>query len=481
MGDIPFGFAGSGSGSGPGDSGGSGSGGSGGGPLGFGAGGGPSGDDDPFGLGAMFGGADLGEMLTRLGQALSYKGGPVNWDLATQVATQAAAADDPMVTSVQRSEVVEALRLADVWLDGATALAAAGGTAQAWSRREWVAGTLATWRLLCDPVAERVVAAMGQALPAQIPDEMRAMAGPLLGMMGQIGGVVFGQQLGAALGSLAGEVVAATEVGLPLGPAGTSALLPSGVARLGAGLGVPLDQVRLYLALREAAHQRLYAHVPWLRGRVTGAVQDYARGIRVDVDAITEAMSGLDPSDPESLSQVLGGGMFEPTTTPEQKAALARLETLLALVEGWVDTVVDRAAAGRLPAAGQLREVVRRRRAAGGPAEQTFATLVGLELRPRRLREAAALWAALEQERGTEGRDAVWEHPDLLPGPSDLDDPAAFVAAGSAGQRAASEAGGTDFDAELARLLDNPSSAGPPQEPGPGEGRPGDEAPPASP
>ncbi|GAA2831245.1 hypothetical protein GCM10020220_020180 [Nonomuraea rubra] len=100
---------------------------------------------------------------------------------------------------------------------------------------------------------------------------------------------------------------------------------------------------------------------------------------------------------------------------------------MLALVEGWVATVVDKAAQGKLPSAVALGETVRRRRATGGPAELTFGTLVGLELRPRRLREAAALWRALESARGLDGRDALWGHPDLMPTAEDLDDPDAFV------------------------------------------------------
>jgi putative hydrolase len=124
--------------------------------------------------------------------------------------------------------------------------------------------------------------------------------------------------------------------------------------------------------------------------------------------------------------------MFEPEDTPEQQAALARLETALALVEGWVDEVVDAAASPHLPAAAALRETVRRRRASGGPGEQTFASLVGLELRPRRLRDAAALWRAVLAERGQDGREAVWAHPDLLPGADDLDSPEAYARGGSA-------------------------------------------------
>jgi putative hydrolase len=80
-----------------------------------------------------------------------------------------------------------------------------------------------------------------------------------------------------------------------------------------------------------------------------------------------------------------------------------------------------------MPSAVQLAETVRRRRAAGGPAEQTFATLVGLQLRPRRLRDAANLWAAVRDARGIEGRDELWSHPDLLPSAADLDDPIGFA------------------------------------------------------
>jgi putative hydrolase len=252
------------------------------------------------------------------------------------------------------------------------------------------------------------------------------MAGPLMAMMSQMGGMAFGSQLGQALGTLSKEVLTSTDIGLPLGPANRAVLLPSGVAEFGAGLGVPEDQVRLYLALREAAHHRLFAHVPWLRSRLLASVDAYARGITIDTSRIEESLAGLDPTNPEALQQAMSTGLFEPQTTPEQDVALARLETLLALVEGWVDEVVGQATTERMPAAGKLQEAIRRRRAAGGPAEETFAALVGLELRPRRLRDASALWGSLRSRQGHEARDAVWAHPDLLPTAADLDDPLGF-------------------------------------------------------
>jgi hypothetical protein len=166
--------------------------------------------------------------------------------------------------------------------------------------------------------------------------------------------------------------------------------------------------------------------------------------------------------------------MFQPEDTPQQKAALVRLETLLALVEGWVATVVGDAAAERLPQAGALAEAIRRRRATGGPAERTFATLVGLEMRPRRLREAAEIWRRLTDVRGSEGRDALWAHPDLMPTAEDFDDPEGFVAGRPALDMSALAEEMSALDKEIDEVEGEtdtgPSGSGEkPGEPGPGE------------
>jgi putative hydrolase len=420
--------------------------------------------DTPFGFSLPGGAPDpndpaqVQQFLGQLQQLFAGSGeGPVNWDLAREVAqstltgsampntpggfgfavatspTEDAPAElpeaepkapgDPQVTDAQRQAVDEALRLADLWLEPASALPSGISTVRAWSRSEWITNTLPVWRKLCDPVAGRMVAAMGDL----VPEEMRGQLGPMQSMVATLGGALFGGQLGQALGSLAAEVLSAGDIGLPLGPASTAALVPANIDEYGKGLEIPVDEVRLYVALREAAHQRLFGHVPWLRGHVLTAVEAYAAGIQVNREAVEEAMGRIDPNNLESMQELSVEGIFTPDDTPSQRAALARLETALALVEGWVCHVVDAAAKDRLPNVVRLGETFRRRRAAGGPAEQTFAALVGLELRPRRLREAAALWAALTERRGTGGRDALWGHPDLLPGEDDFAEPERFA------------------------------------------------------
>ncbi|CAN5863415.1 zinc-dependent metalloprotease [soil metagenome] len=420
--------------------------------------GGPPGAGGPGGL-------DLAALFGQMQQWLAPHDGAVNWNLAGQTARQVVAQRaDPSPGANQASAVRDAVRLADLWLDSATDMPSGVAVIAAWSRADWVEQTRPVWAAVVEPVAEHVVAAMGQAMSA----EVKQMAGPLVGLLGQAGGAMFGHQLGQALGALAGEVLSGSDVGLPLAPAGTTAILPANVSAFGEGLGQEPRDVLLYVALRECAHQRLFVHVSWLRAHLLGAVDAYARGTRLDLSAIEETVRGIDPTDPAALQAALSEGMFEPRTTPEQEAALARLETLLALVEGWVDEVVAQATADRMPSAAALREAVRRRRASGGPAEQTFASLVGLELRPRRLRDAATLWSALRDREGPAARDRVWNHPDLLPSAADLDDPLGFAQgerAEGAADTGPSPTSDADFDAALRDLLDDPDNGpdGPPR------------------
>src|SRR5215813_10678407 len=231
MADPPFGFGppggagrGSGSSSGSGSSGSGASGGGNPGPLG------PLGDPQQF-----------ADALRQFADLMSWQGGPVNWDLAKNVARHAVAAEgDPSVLDVDRQKVVDAVRLADLWLDEATSFSTGVRRTEAWSRSEWVEATLPVWSKLCDPIADRAVDAMGgmfaqdpselgSGLPEELSQAFKTIGGGLPGlggMMRRIAGMMVGSQTGAAVGALAREVVSSTDVGLPLGPEGTAALLP---------------------------------------------------------------------------------------------------------------------------------------------------------------------------------------------------------------------------------------------------------------
>ncbi|WP_210084455.1 zinc-dependent metalloprotease [Mycobacterium sp. OAE908] len=395
----------------------------------------PDSGGDPFGMGGSeFDMSQLGQIFSKLGEMFSGAGnvmtggkqsGPVNYDLARQLASSAIGFVAP-VPEKTSAAIADAVHLAETWLDGATALPAGTTKAVAWTPNDWLDNTLETWKRLCDPVAEQISTVWASALP----EEAKSMAGPLLAMMSQMGGMAFGSQLGQALGKLSREVLTSTDIGLPLGPKGVAALMPEAVESLAEGLEQPRSEILTFLAAREAAHHRLFSHVPWLASQLLNAVEAFAKGMKIDMSGIEDFAQGFNPAsltDPSQMEELLNQGIFEPKATPEQTAALERLETMLALIEGWVQTVVADALGDRIPGTSALSETLRRRRATGGPAEQTFATLVGLELRPRKLREAAVLWERLTQAVGSDARDGVWQHPDLLPSAEDLDEPAGFI------------------------------------------------------
>ncbi|QDP96465.1 zinc-dependent metalloprotease [Microlunatus elymi] len=457
------------------------------GPVGFGGSGagapggsGQAGGENPLeALFAAFGGQggqapDMNALMQQLQNAFAMFGGSggagggmfggtapdggVNWDVTKDVArkTVASLGEDRTPNDAQRREVSDAFELAESWLDQATEFPPGARTIAAWSRADWVERTMPTWQRLIEPVATHIADAMEGALSLGgedhpgLPPEMKGMEQMLRPMLRSSGASMFGMQVGQALGNLASEVVGTTDIGLPLAPSGQAAMLPTNVSKFAEGLQQSASDVVIYLALREAARQRLFASAGWLREQMFALVAEYARGITIDTSALEQAVGEIEGGNLEDLSSALEGGLFEPQKTPAQQATLERLETMLALVEGWVDDVVGVATSRWMPSAEAIAEMVRRQRATGGPAEATFATLVGLELRPRRLRDAANLWAAVRAERGADGRDAIWAHPDLLPSSSDLDDPIGYAK----GETRSSE--DAAFDAALAELLDNP-------------------------
>jgi len=368
-------------------------------------------------------------LIGQLQQALQNSSDGINWGLALEQAKGLASRSAVPATPAEQSALEQALHVAALWLDEATDIAALTAEPVLLTRAGWAEATMPVWTQLAEPVATSIADALTGVLEDQAPEELTGMIGNAGQLMRNVGGTLFAMQLGQVVGQLASEVVSGGDVGIPLldGEQRQAALVAQNVDAFGAGLDIPADEVRLYLAVRELAHARLFRHAKWLRLRLLTQITDFARGISIDTDRLEQLAADFDPTNPEELREAVTNGALIPPKTEEQLAALARLETLLALIEGWVD-VVTATATARLPKSGAIAESVRRRRAAGGPAESAFATLVGLELRPRRLREAAAMWQAVQDAVGAEGRDALWAHPDIIPTDADIDDPAALVA-----------------------------------------------------
>lgn len=399
--------------------------------------------------------AALRHMLAELQQAMTNPQEGVRWELVRDAARRSAA-PNAEVAEPERAEFEGAFNLAALWLTEAlgSSLTVFAGARAPITRYQWIAQTLDGWAELTNPVAESISRALVNVLEEQTPEhmhDMMAKSGPIIRSMGQS---MFAMQLGQVLGQLAKEVLSGGDIGMPVLPTGKAALVPQNLSDWLTDLEVDAAEARVYFAVRELAHATLFTHAKWLRLHLVTSIAEFARGIRIDTARIEETVRDLDIASPEDIQQVLKSGQLIPPRTPTQEQALERLEMMIALIEGWVDVVTEDATA-RLPNAAGLAEMIRRRRATGAPAEHAFGALVGFELRPRRLREAASMWRLVSEKLGAGQRDALWDHRDALPTAEEVQDPFALVERLRGGQDAQDE-----LDADLARLLGDPESFG---------------------
>ena len=267
---------------------------------------------DPANLPPEF--SDPARMKAALGQfqfLMNTTAGPVNWRVVEDSAKQAAyVSGDPSPTATEAEAARQAMTIADLWLDAVTDFASGPVTRDVWSKVAWVEHTIPTWKRICEPVALNVSRALSGALSEQfgegaesdiaLPDGMAAMLGKTQEMMPRLSAMMFSAQLARALGALAGEAFGTFDTGIPLSDTSHAALLPHNVAQFADGLDAPFEEVRQFLAVREAAHRRLFASVPWLEGDLVRAVERYASQIAIDTEAIAQAARSVDPSDPQS-------------------------------------------------------------------------------------------------------------------------------------------------------------------------------------
>jgi putative hydrolase len=328
-----------------------------------------------------------------------------------------------------------ALDIANTWLDEATTFPALSrSNLPAWSRRDWLDSSVTNWAKMIEPLADGMANALTNVLK-QTPLEgdmeqgMAAVAPIMRAFMGSL----IANQLGTSIGQLAVSITGANDVAIPLFGASEARLIPENVTKWADGLDIPVDEVRIFLAVREAAASRLFSHSPWLSGYIQEAITAYGAGIKIDIDSIQEQAERaletgeLDINNPESISIAISAGLFKPEQSPSQDAALEKLEMILALIEGWIDYVSTKAVGDRLPSYPALSETLRRARATKSPTQQLFATLLGLEVSPRKMRECALFWFEVESEIGLALRDQRWEDPALLPRSEDLADVKKFL------------------------------------------------------
>ena len=376
---------------------------------------------DPAALAKM-----IEQIKAAIGGLAGQEGSGVNWELATKQAREIAKKDARPISEATRKAIADAVSIGSLWLNGATQISELTNEPKYLSRDIWVADAAVLFEALAQPVADRMSEALSENMKANAPEELSALLGDASSLMKSAGGALFAMQLGQALGKLSHEVLSGGDIGLPLFKDSRAAFVPQNLEQFIKDLDIERDQAYIYLVIREMAHVRLFKHSKWLRDAIVSQISKYASEISIDNSRITEIAEGFDPENPDELRAALQSGAFIADRTQDQNNALASIETLLALIEGWVDVVTEEATR-RMPRSAAVAEAIRRRRATGGPAEQTFGTLVGLELRPRRLREAANMWREIGTAVGVEKRDSLWDHPDVLPTAKDIENSSSLI------------------------------------------------------
>lgn len=364
-------------------------------------------------------------------------------DIARKVI--ASTGEQPIGTSDQK-RVTDALTIASTWLDSEIRFPTTEANLQpAWSKRDWLDSSLLSWQQMIEPLAVGMADALAnvmngaqEGLPVELAglenqsaEQQKAMKEMLARLLRSFMGTLIANQLGQSIGAIANNITGANDAAIPLSSG--AHLIPQNITQWAQGLGLPETEVDIYLALREVSAARLFASTPWLMTYIRDAITTYGKGIAIDVEAIQrqaeEAMGreDFDINNPQSLTIAIDQGLFTPQQTPAQEFALTKLEMALALIEGWIDHVISEVGAERIPSFNALIENSRRRRAVNSPMQQLFATLLGLEVSPRKMREATAFWSEVKSLRGSDGRDRCWEDPAFLPMPNDLKDVAAFL------------------------------------------------------
>ena len=366
-------------------------------------------------------------LFREFARLLASESGPVNWELARQVAVATAVGADafgaapalprpaPPPPPGERAEWDERLRLAELWVDPVTSLAGRGLTltAQPVSRPDWAEAALRELAPLVEPGARRLTEALRPEAGAT-PDEMGQV-------MSRLGSLLAGLQVGGLVGQLARLVLAQYDLGLPSREPARVMVVPENVAEFEGSAGVRADQFRLWLAAHEVVRQRIFVGVPWLADHLTAVVDEIARETNPDPSGLIDRLQSMNLGGAEDLREIMEGGqgLLGPPT-PALEAAVGRLEAALAITEGYALTICERALTGRLPELGAITAAVERRLADSDGPQTLFAGLLRVD--PERAGAARGLRFCREVLAATdiEGLDRLWAHPDFLPTPEEL-------------------------------------------------------------
>jgi len=355
--------------------------------------------------------------------------GPVNWDVARQTAQWTATEGEPEanVDPLERLRLEELLRVADMHVSETTGLSTsiAGGVLSVLpvTRGDWALHSIESYRPYVERLATALAASGG-------PDTEPDPATELLGDLGKLlVPVLMGVQTGYMVGHLARRSLGQYDQPLPRLPADQLLVVPANIDPFGKEWDLPPADVRMWVCIREVTYHAVLGR-PHVRQRLHTHIEGYVSRFEVNPDAVEQSFGELDPSDPEALRRLLGNPetLLGAIQTDAQRAVLADLSDLLAVVAGYVDHVME-TLGHRLVGSSQLiTEAVHRRRVEESEGERFAGRLLGLALDRPQYERGAAFVDGVVERAGEEGLRRLWHSERELPTRAEVDAPGLWLA-----------------------------------------------------
>ncbi len=382
----------------------------------------------------MEGGGGLEDLFRNLARMLTSQG-PVNWELARQLAQwtategEAEANVDPLV----RVRLEELLRVADLHVAEATGLSTAplGGllSVQAVTRSEWALRTLTAWR----PLLESLATSLGRIAQPETPvDELSGMdpMAKLLGNLPQaMAPLLFGMQVGSMVGHLASRAMGQYDLPVPRPPGDELLMEPATIDAFASDWSLSTDDVRLWVGLHEVAHHAVLSR-PHVRARLMELMTTYVESFQPNPETLEEHLSTFDPTNLGALQETFSNPdwLFGEMETPAQRAVMAPLQALLSAVVGYVDHIMDTVGHRLIGTYAPLTEALRRRRLEGGEGTRFVARLLGVSLDAGVYERGDAFVKGVRERAGDDGLARLWHSVKELPTPAEIIAPGLWLA-----------------------------------------------------
>lgn len=373
----------------------------------------------------------------------------VDWEVAHRMASWVAVQDAPDVgtSSDERRQIEELGRVAELHVAAATGLSpSAGGhpiRVVGVSRNEWVVRELARHRRLLETLASALALSEegegGEDPPSRSPDEaddsaetapeLDMAADPLARLARVPPPVARGFVFGWMFGHLAQRSLGQYDLPLPGPTEDELVVVPANLSSFASEWGLPADEVRLWVCLRDVAHHAVLDR-PHVRARVESLLRQYVSAFDVDPGAFAGQLEELDVTDRASFQHVFGEPerVLETVRSERQRQLLPWIEAVTAVVAGYVDHVMDRVGPSLLPSYAALSEAMSRWRVEASWGDRYVAKLLGLETRQVAHDRGVAFVRGVVERAGDIALSRLWDTERTLPTPAEVDAPGLWLA-----------------------------------------------------